>query len=194
MVGENVLDQNICSLIHAVECGDDSSSQPLFSALYSELRRIAKRELSRHQGAVTISPTTVLHEAYLSMAGKDDQNFPDRARFMAYAARAMRTFIIDRIRERRAQKRGGLFEITSFDTETNEGSFEYKEVSEVGEALEGLAKVDPGLAEIVDLKFFCGLTFAEIAALRNISERTVQRGWERARLYLHQQIQADLTP
>ncbi len=186
------MDPDVLSLINAAEHGDKTAAEPLFAALYSELRRIARRELSR-QGSVTISPTTVLHEAYLSMQGKDDQSFPDRARFMAYAARAMRTFIIDRVRERRAQKRGGLFEITSFDTDVDAKSVGYEEVSEVGEALEGLAKVDPSLAEIVDLKFFCGFTFAEIAALRNVSERTVQRSWERARLYLHNQIQTDLS-
>lgn len=186
------MDSDVLSLMNAAERGDDAAREPLFAALYSELRRIARRELSRHQGS-EISPTTVLHEAYLSMSGKDDQSFPDRARFMAYAARAMRTFIIDRVRERRAQKRGGLFEITSFDTEAGAKSVEYGEVSGIGEALEGLAKVDPSLAEIVDLKFFCGFTFAEIAALRNTSERTVQRSWERARLYLHKEIQADLS-
>lgn len=177
----------------AVEKGDASAAQPLFTTLYAELRRLARHELARHQGSITISPTTLLHEAYLSMLGKNDKDFPDRARFMGYAARAMRTFIIDHARERRAQKRGGLFEITSFDTEASAQSADYQEVSQIGEALENLAKIDPNLAEIVDLKFFCGFTFAEIGALRNVSERTVQRNWERARLYLHDQIQTDVS-
>lgn len=188
-----LLDQSLSSLIEAVEKGDTAAAQPLFTALYSELRRLAKRELSRHQGSITISPTTLLHEAYLSMAGKDDHDFPDRARFMGYAARAMRTFIIDHARERRAQKRGGLFEITSFDTEADMQSANYQEVSQIGAALESLAKIEPNLAEMVDLKFFCGFTFAEIAVLRNVSERTVQRNWERARLYLHDQIRTDVS-
>jgi len=188
-----VLDQNLLSLMEAVEKGDTSAAQPLFATLYSELRRLAKCELARHQGSVTISPTTLLHEAYLSMLGKNDQDFPDRARFMGYAARAMRTFIIDHARERRAQKRGGLFEITSFDTQADLHSANYQEVSQIGEALENLAKIEPDLAEIVDLKFFCGFTFSEIGALRGVSERTVQRNWERARLYLHDQIRTDIS-
>ena len=188
-----VLDQNVLSLMKAVERGDASAAQPLFATLYAELRRLAKWELARHQGVITISPTTLLHEAYLSMRGKNDQDFPDRARFMGYAARAMRTFIIDHARERRAQKRGGLFEITSFDTEASLQSVDYQEVSQIGTALESLAKIDPDLAEIVDLKFFCGFNFAEIGALRNVSERTVQRNWERARLYLHDQIRTDVS-
>jgi DNA-directed RNA polymerase specialized sigma24 family protein len=73
-----------------------------------------------------------------------------------------------------------------------ENSVDHREVAQIGDALDELAKAEPELAEIVDLKFFCGLSFAEIAALRDVSERTVQRNWERARLYLHRQIRADL--
>jgi RNA polymerase sigma factor (TIGR02999 family) len=111
---------------------------------------------------------------------------------MGYAAKVMRSFIIDHARERRAEKRGGLFEITSLETTTIENPVEYREVAQIGEALDELGKVEPALAEIVDLKFFCGLSFAEIAALRNVSERTVQRKWEKARLYLHRKIGAEL--
>jgi len=153
---------------------------------------MAKRELAKRVGFVTISATTLLHEAYLNMAAREGQSFPDRARFMAYAARVMRTFIIDHARERHAQKRGGLFEITSLDTNTVENSVDHREVTQIGDALDELAKVEPELAEIVDLKFFCGLSFAEIGVLRNLSERTVQRNWERARLYLHDQVRTDL--
>jgi len=153
---------------------------------------MAKRELAKRVGFVTISATTLLHEAYLNMAAREGQSFPDRARFMAYAARVMRTFIIDHARERHAQKRGGLFEITSLDTNTVENSVDHREVTQIGDALDELAKVEPELAEIVDLKFFCGLSFAEIGVLRNLSERTVQRNWDRARLYLHDQVRTDL--
>jgi RNA polymerase sigma factor (TIGR02999 family) len=104
----------------------------------------------------------------------------------------MRRLIIDHARERHAQKRGGLFEITSLDTNTVENSVDDRELEEIGEALDELGQVEPSLAEIVDLKFFCGLSFVEIASLRGVSERTVQRNWERARLYLHRKIRADL--
>src|ERR1700730_3275001 len=111
---------------------------------------------------------------------------------MVYAARVMRTLIIDHARERHAEKRGGLFEITSLSTNAMENAVDHREVAQIGDALDELAKVEPKLAEIVDLKFFCGLSFVEIAALRDVSERTVQRNWERARLYLHRKIRADL--
>jgi RNA polymerase sigma factor (TIGR02999 family) len=191
-----VLDANaqptISSLIGAVEQGDRAASERLFAALYSELHRTAKRELARRGGSVSISATTLLHEAYLAMASRGDPTFPDRPRFMGYAARVMRTLIIDHARERKAQKRGGLFEITSLDTNAMENAVDHRELGEISEALDELGKVEPPLAEIIDLKFFCGLSFGEIAAIRDVSERTVQRDWERARLYLHRKIRADL--
>jgi RNA polymerase sigma factor (TIGR02999 family) len=179
-------------LIGEADQGDQAAAKALFGSLYSELRRMAKRELAKRAGFVTISATTLLHETYLNMAAREGQSFPDRGRFMAYAGRVMRSFIIDHARERQAQKRGGLFEITSLDTNAMENSVDHREVAQIGDALDDLAKAEPELAEIVDLKFFCGLSFAEIAALRDVSERTVQRNWERARLYLHRQIRADL--
>jgi RNA polymerase sigma factor (TIGR02999 family) len=111
--------------------------------------------------------------------------FPDHARFMGYAARVMRGLIIDYARNRQAVKRGGRFEITSLGTEIGESIADSRELERIGEALDELATLDPELAQIVDLKFFCGFSFVEIAAMRGVSERTIQRGWEKARLYLH---------
>ena len=107
---------------------------------------------------------------------------------MAYAARVMRTLIIDYVRSRKARKRGGDFEITSLGDDVAE-SPEGEDLARLGEAVDALARVDPLLAQVVDLKFFCGFTFAEIAAMRGLSERTVQRHWEKARLYLHDALQ-----
>lgn len=183
----------IASLTGAAERGDRVAAKALFEALYSELHRMAKGELARRGGSVSLSATTLLHEAYLAMASREGPSFPDRSRFMGYASKVMRSFIIDHARERRAEKRGGLFEITSLESTTIENPVEYREVAQIGEALDDLGKVEPELAEIVDLKFFCGLSFAEIAALRDVSERTVQRKWERARLYLHRKIGAELS-
>jgi RNA polymerase sigma factor (TIGR02999 family) len=182
----------ISSLIGAVERGDSAASELLFGTLYSELHRTAKRELARRSGSVSLSATTLLHEAYLAMAARGDPTFPDQARFMGYAARVMRRLIIDHARERQAQKRGGMFEITSLDTNALENAVNHIELTQISEALDELGKVEPLLAEIIDLKFFCGLSFGEIAAMRDVSERTVQRNWERARLYLHRKIRADL--
>jgi RNA polymerase sigma factor (TIGR02999 family) len=182
----------ISSLITAAENGDSVATHTLFSTLYSELHRLAKRELARRGAPASLSVTTLLHEAYLDMARRDGHAFPDRARFMGYAARVMRGLIIDHARNRNAIKRGGEFEITSLKTDVVENSVDAKELSSISDALDELAKAEPELAELVDLKFFCGFSFAEIAALRNLSERTVQRSWEKARIYLHRSIRADL--
>ena len=182
----------ISALMGAAEQGDGAAANALFSALYAELHRLARRELARPGAAVSLGATTLLHEAYLDMAARDGPSFPDRARFMGYAARVMRGLIIDHARERHAQKRGGLFEITVLDTAAMD-VVDHRELSQISEVLDELGKVEPVLAEIVDLKFFCGFSFAEIAAMRGVSERTVQRNWEKARIYLHRKIRADLS-
>jgi RNA polymerase sigma factor (TIGR02999 family) len=184
--------QTISSLIGAAESGDSVAATTLFSTLYSELHRLAKRELARRGGPASLSVTTLLHEAYIDIAKRDGPRFPDRARFLGYAARVMRGLIIDHARSRNAIKRGGEFEITSLKTDAVEQSVDAKELSIISDALDQLAKADAELAELVDLKFFCGFSFAEIAALRNVSERTVQRNWEKARIFLHRNIRADL--
>jgi RNA polymerase sigma factor (TIGR02999 family) len=187
------VETSISRLIGAAERGDVAAADALFSALYAELHRLAKRELARPGAAVSLSATTLLHEAYLDMAGRDGPSFPDQARFMGYAARVMRGLIIDHARERHAQKRGGLFEITSLDTDAMENAVDHRELARISEVLDELGKVEPALAEVVDLKFFCGFSFGEIAAMRDVSERTVQRNWEKARIYLHRKISADFS-
>jgi RNA polymerase sigma factor (TIGR02999 family) len=182
------VESTISSLILSAEGGDPAAADALFAALYSELHRMAERQLARNARDMTLGTTTLLHEAYLDMAQRETV-FPDRGRFMAYAARVMRTLIIDYVRGRKARKRGGDLEITSLGTDVGEVSGEANDLARLGEAVDGLARVDALLAQVVDLKFFCGFTFAEIAAMRGLSERTVQRHWEKARLYLHDAIQ-----
>ena len=187
------MDLKLASLIEAAEKGNGPATEALFTELYSELHGLARRELARRGGGVSLSVTTLLHEAYLDMAGRGGAKFPDQARFMGYAARVMRGLIIDHARNRQAQKRGGQFEITSLEQETPEGPADAAELSKISAVLDKLAKIEPDLAEVVDLKFFCGFSFAEIAAMRNLSERTVQRKWEKARIYLHRELQIELS-
>ena len=181
-------DSTIASLADATERGDRSAADALFAALYSELHRLARRELARQGVPLGLSATPLLHQAYLDMAEREGPAFPDRARFMGYAARVMRGLIIDHARNRQAQKRGGLFEITSLTTDVLENPVDHLELERIGEALDQLSKTEPSLAEIVDLKFFCGFSFLEISAMRAVSERTVQRNWEKARIYLHRNL------
>jgi RNA polymerase sigma factor (TIGR02999 family) len=180
-------------LIQSAEQGDAASREELFSVLYEELHRLAQRELRR--GAfVTMSPTTLLHETYLNLSGRDSVRFPDRARFLAYAARAMRGLIIDYVRSRHAQKRGGGFEFTSLPTEAPAAAREDAELEGIGEALSVLGEIEPRLAQVVDLKFFCGFSFAEIGGVMGTSERTAQRDWDKARILLQHQLGGEGAP
>ena len=188
--GELPMDsRTLTSLFESAERGDAAAAEALFAALYTELHRLARRELGRRGGGnLTLGVTTLLHEAYIKISDRDGIAFPDRARFMGYASRVMRGLIIDHVRNRRARKRGGLFEITALDTSVADQAANEQELQRISDALDELAKVDSTLAEVVDLKFFCGFSFAEIAAMRDVSERTVQRHWEKARMYLYRAI------
>ena len=167
--------------------GAGQASEALFAALYRELRGLARRELARSGPGASLGATSLLHEAYLDIAQREGVAFPDRARFLTYAARVMRGLIIDGLRRRHARKRGGGFEITSIDGKDMGNaapSGDAEEIERLGQALDELAALEPEIAHVVDLKFFCGFTFAEIASLRGSSERTVQRHWDKARIYL----------
>jgi RNA polymerase sigma factor (TIGR02999 family) len=161
----------------------------LFVSLYDELRRIARRELRRSSGALALSATTLLHEAYFKMKERSDAVFPDEPHFLAYAARAMRTLVIDYARSRQAEKRGGAFHITRLPTEVPEQQTEAADLERLGAAIDKLAEHDSALAQLVDLKFFCGYSLIEIAAMRGISERTAQRDWDKARMLLKQALE-----
>jgi RNA polymerase sigma factor (TIGR02999 family) len=165
----------------------DGDKERLFGVLYADLRRLADRELRRCPGA-RVSPTTLVHEAYLNIAGREEVNFSDPARCLGYVARAMRGLLIDFARRRQAIKRGAGFQLVELDTQIAESIGEDGSLTRLSEALDELATYEPRLAEIVDLKYFCGFSFAEIARLHGSSERTVQRDWQKVRLLLFQHL------
>ncbi|MGH9309019.1 MAG: ECF-type sigma factor [Vicinamibacterales bacterium] len=181
-------------LVASAEQGDRAAADTLFATLYDELHRMARRELARRGAGVTLGATTLLHEAYLDISDRERAAFPDRHRFMAYAARVMRGLIIDYARRRQAQKRGGEFEITSIATDVIGAVPDVGQLSRLSDALDELETADARLARIVDFKFFCGFSFGEIASMSGVSERTVQRDWEKARIYLHRVLREDAPP
>ena len=178
-------------LVTRAEGGDATARGELFSTLYNELHRLARREAGRFGPNGPLGATTLLHEAYLDISQREALTFPDRGRFMAYAARAMRGLVVDRVRARSAQKRGGGLDITSLDTHVADQIEQPELLTGVSEALDELALLEPALAHVVDLKFFCGFTVPEIAALQGISERSVQRQWEKARLLLYRALSSE---
>jgi RNA polymerase sigma factor (TIGR02999 family) len=183
----------IGELIRTADAGDGAAANQLFAALYQELHAMAERQLRRWGPDLTLGTTTLLHEAYLNIAARDGVAFPDRARFFAYASRAMRGLVIDYARRKQAKKRGGEFHITlsGADRAADDGAGASVPLDRLGEALETLSEVDPGLATLVDLHFFCGFSLVEIAGMREVSERTVQRDWRKARLLLYRRLEEE---
>ena len=175
----------LAAIVARADAGHGDARDALFAALYNELHRLAEGHIRRNGGQITMGATTLLHEAYLSLAAGRGAEFPDRLRFLKYASRAMRGLIIDYVRARRARKRGGDVTFTDLDEAKVEGTAAETGLERIGQALDELATFDASLAELVDLKFFCGFSFVEIAELRGVSERTVQRDWAKARLLLH---------
>lgn len=153
-----------------------------FAMLYHELRRIARGELFRHQ-ALTLGPSTLVHEAWMRLDASGLQ-FASQPELIAYAARMMRGLVIDHIRSRSSQKRGGEWDRVTFETLSELRTIGDGETLRINDALDVLVGVDASLAELVELKFFAGMTFVEIAKLRKVSERTVQRDWDKARMLL----------
>jgi len=182
---------SLATLVARAETGDPAAKDALFATLYGELHRLAQSHLHRSAGPLTLGATTLLHETYLNIASRDELAFPDRARFLAYASRAMRGLVIHYLRTRNASKRGGELTFTSLDEAQEQPAEEHADLLALSAALDRLATLDPPLAELVDLKFFSGFSFADIAGLRGVSERTVQRDWAKARLILHTSLQAD---
>jgi RNA polymerase sigma factor (TIGR02999 family) len=181
----------IPELIDRAEGGEHAAAQELFASLYAELHRLAEHHLHRGAPDATLGTTTLLHEVYLNITGRDVVSSLDRGRFLAYASRAMRGLIIDYTRRRRAKKRGGEFHITLAGDDDPGVATDDERLQELSEALDELAKLDAPLAQLIDLHFFCGLTFTEIASLRNVSVRTIHRDWRAARLLLHRSLQPE---
>ena len=184
-------DDSIATLVARADEGDGAAKDALFAALYADLHRLAQSHIRRSGGPLTLGATTLLHEAYLNFADRDATAFPDRNRFLGYASRAMRGLVINYIRNRQVQKRGGALTFIALDEHSAAAPDRAEELEGLSAALDDLAVVQPDLAELVDLKFFCGFTFAEIAAMRAVSERTIQRDWAKARLLLHRAIESE---
>ena len=161
----------------------------LFARLYDELHRIARREAVRAGPDAVASPTTLLHEAYLDMAGRGSLVFPDRLHFLAYAGRAMRALVIDCVRARGALGRGGAVHITSLDTHVAGDLVEPQQLADIGAALDDLAALTPSSRTVVDLKFFCGFGWwPRSRRCRGSPSGPAQRRWRRRAVALHRAL------
>ena len=176
---------DITMLLQAVNSGDNHAVDRLVALLYDELRGLARSRM-RRTGELTLLDTTALvHESYLRIQHAGTARFADRKHFLGYAAKAMRSIVIDIVRARQADRRGGMALHVTLDTGVGESvAVPQDEVLRVHEALDELADVDERLAKVVEMRYFAGLSEAEIADCLGLTERTVQRDWQKARLFL----------
>jgi RNA polymerase sigma factor (TIGR02999 family) len=175
----------ITALLRAAVGGDRLAADQAYALLYADLRRLARSRL-RKSGEMTLLDTTALvHESFLRLNGGRALDFPDRHHFLAYAAKVMRAVVVDLVRARLADRRGGEAEHVTLHTTVVDGKAPREdEVLRVHEALDELAALEPRLAQVVELRYFGGLSEAEVAAALGVTERTVQRDWQKARMFL----------
>jgi RNA polymerase sigma factor (TIGR02999 family) len=175
----------LTELLGRIQAGDTEARGTLFAAAYTELHRIARARL-RDGGRSTVLDTTCLvHESYLRFVHAGELRAEDRRAFFAYASQVMRSVIVNSVRERIAQKRGGDWQPLTLSTSLAANIADGEDtVLKVHEALEDLEKADPRLAQVAQMRYFGGYSEQEIAETLDITERTVQRDWEKARLIL----------
>jgi RNA polymerase sigma factor (TIGR02999 family) len=175
----------ITTLLRAAGAGDLQAADAVVELLYGELHRLARSRLRRSGELTLLDTTSLVHESYLRIQRSGELDFADRNHFLSYAARVMHTIVIDLVRARQAERRGGSAMQVTLNTEIGESvAREESEILRVHEALEELAGVDERLAKVVEMRYFGGLTEPEIAQCLGITERTVQRDWQKARLFL----------
>jgi RNA polymerase sigma factor (TIGR02999 family) len=176
-------------LLAAAREGDERAAGEAFSLLYDDLRRLARARLRPHRTMTLLDTTSLVHESYLKLVGAQALAVEDRHHFFAYASRVMRSVIVDFARARLAERRGGDAEKVVLDTALGERlAAPENDVLRVHEALDVLAQADERLAQVVEMRYFGGMTEAEIAEALSLSERTVRRDWEKARLLLLAQL------
>ena len=183
---------DLTALIEAWQGGSGVPVDALWQAAYSELKKVARARL-RGSGPHTVLDTTALvNESYLKLAKLGRLKVESRGKFFAYASRVMRSVIVDLVRERQAERRGGGVAPVTLDTAAIDSSRAVlaAEPLRVDEALLELEKVEPRLARVVEMRYFAGLSEIEIAAALDVTDRTVRRDWQKARLLLHAMLQA----
>jgi RNA polymerase sigma factor (TIGR02999 family) len=181
----------LTDLIRRANEGDEGALQRVFDAAYQDLRRLARMRLSPGARGVYLDTTALVHESYLRFAGAGQLSLQDRQHFMRYAATVMRSVIVDCVRERQAERRGGEALHVTLNTEAGDAmSGAQEEIIRVHEALEELAQLDRRIAQVVEMRYFAGMTELEIADALGVTDRTVRRDWEKARLVLAQALGA----
>lgn len=179
----------ITELLQRVSDGDAAARDTLFAALYQDLRKLARSRLRQNETITLLDTTSLVHESYLRYLNARQLAFTDRGKFFAYAASVMRSIVVDEVRKRHAERRGGSAEHVELDTESVGAlAADDDQIMRVHEALDDLAALDPRLARVVEMRYFAGLSETEIADALGVTERTVRRDWDKARTLLFEAL------
>lgn len=168
--------------------GDDSAPEQLMPLVYDELRRMARQYVKKQSLGHTFQTTDLIHEAYLKLAGGEDRNWQNRSHFFGVAAKAMRHILVNYARSKNSQKRGGWQERVTFAEDALASTSNSSEMVALDDALEELATVDKRKVQVVEMKFFGGLSVEEIAEVLKISPETVKRDWKFSKMWLSREL------
>jgi RNA polymerase sigma factor (TIGR02999 family) len=184
------LDGSVTDLIHRARDGDARASAELFDALYGDLRRLARARLRQRRRGTLLDTTSLVHESYLRLSNSGQVRMEDRAHFLAYASHVMRSVMVDFARRRMRLRRGGDLQRAPLTENAAQSDDEAAlEIIRVHEALADLAQYGERLVQVVEMRYFAGMTDEQIAQSLGVTDRTVRRDWEKARLLLAESLQ-----
>lgn len=181
---------NLTQLIHRAQRGDLEAADALYAATYADLRRLARSRLRGGSRNTLLDTGSLVHESYVRFAEAGHLKLVDRVHFMRWAAQVMRSVIVDFARRRRADRRGGGAARVTLDREVADGAAGGEEILSVHEALQRIARLDARMTHVVEMRYFSGMTEPEIAQALGVTERTVRRDWQKARLLLREALES----
>ena len=179
----------VTELLRSANGGDADASHRLFELMYGDLKRLAHSNLRRRGGSAELNTTTLVHESFLRLAGRDGYTYADRHAFYAYVGRVMRSVVIDEVRARQAHKRGGTQVFVTLTTGVEEQALDGARLLAIDDALSALGKLAPDLKNLVEMRYFAGLTVQEIGEALGKPLRSVEREWQKARMLLLQLVE-----
>jgi RNA polymerase sigma factor (TIGR02999 family) len=182
------MSNEITQLLQRWSSGDQSAVDELMPLVYNELRRLAKSYLRRERNVFTLQPTALVHEAYLRLIGQQNMSWQNRAQFFGLAAKLMRNILVDHARQRQAAKRGGAQYRLTLGEADRLGNEPDLDLVALDDALKALAAIKPQHSQVVEFRFFGGLTIEETAEVMGVSHATVEREWSFARAWLRREM------
>lgn len=187
----NKPDPDVAALLEQAAQGHEAASDELMLLVYNRLRLLAKKLLSSESSAHTLQPTALVNEAYLRMVGQREMKWQGKTHFFAIGAKMMRRILVDHARKKLSQKRGGGMHRIELTDDMSVSNRSHEDVLAIEEALEKLAKLDPRHAQIVELRFYGGLTVGEVSEVLGVSRRTVESDWTMMRAWLRRELSGE---